>query len=146
VRGACREARRSATIPSWARPFVGGPFDPSYIKAAVIHDHYCDRHVRPWRSTHRAFYDALIALGLDTAKAKVMYYAVYLGGPKWVKLIPGKPCGSGIACINNVKIDMRGARSPPGTTSWRATRNTMIRDFPRSSPPSMRSCPRTPPA
>ncbi len=40
-----------ATIPSWAQPFIGEPFDKSFIKAAVIHDHYCVRHVRPWRQT-----------------------------------------------------------------------------------------------
>jgi hypothetical protein len=94
-----------ASIPPWAQPFVGNPFDPTYIKAAVIHDHYCDRHVRPWRSTHRVFYDALLALGVETAKAKLMYYAVYLGGPKWVKLIAGKPCGTGGACTNEVQIN-----------------------------------------
>ena len=42
-----------ASIPFWAQPIVGAPFDESYIKAAVIHDHYCDRHVRSWRATHR---------------------------------------------------------------------------------------------
>src|SRR5687767_4148559 len=39
-----------ASIPAWAQPIIGSPFDKSYIKAAVIHDHYCDRHVRPWRA------------------------------------------------------------------------------------------------
>lgn len=93
-----------ASIPLWAQPFVGTPFDPSYLKAAVIHDHYCDRHVRPWRQTHRAFYDAMISLGVAEGKAKLMYYAVYLGGPKWVELIPGKSCGTGKACINQFDI------------------------------------------
>src|SRR5690606_11635137 len=26
-------------------------------------------------------------------KAKIMYSAVYLGGPKWVELVPGQSCG-----------------------------------------------------
>jgi hypothetical protein len=95
-----------ASIPTWAQPFIGEPFDKSYIKAAVIHDHYCDRHVRTWRDTHRVFYDALIELGVNVAKAKLMYYAVYLGGPKWVDLIPGKPCPNNSKnCLWNLAID-----------------------------------------
>src|SRR4051812_41582107 len=57
-----------ASIPSIFQPFVGKPFDPIFIKAAVIHDHYCGRHVRPWRQTHRVFYDGLIEQGVATAK------------------------------------------------------------------------------
>ncbi|MDS4025502.1 MAG: DUF1353 domain-containing protein [Candidatus Contendobacter sp.] len=90
-----------ASIPPFFQPFVGKPFDESFIKAAVIHDHYCDRHVRPWRQTHRVFYEGLIDQGVSQAKAKLMYFAVYLGGPKWVELIPGKNCGKN--CINALK-------------------------------------------
>lgn len=81
-----------ATIPSWAQGIAGVPFTPAYIKAAVIHDHYCDRHVRSWRSTHRVFYDALLASGVERRWAAIMYFGVYLGGPKWATLVPGKPC------------------------------------------------------
>jgi hypothetical protein len=91
-----------ASIPKWAQPFVGQPFEESFIKAAVIHDHYCDRHVRGWRATHRMFYDALLELGVPISKAKLMYYAVFLGGPKWVKLIPGKECGEN--CLFKVEV------------------------------------------
>src|SRR5689334_10444439 len=31
-----------ASIPPWAQPIVGKPFDESFVKAAIIHDHYCD--------------------------------------------------------------------------------------------------------
>jgi hypothetical protein len=94
-----------ASIPSWAQSFVGAPFTKEYIKAAVIHDHYCDRHVRPWRQTHKVFYDALIESSVDIAKAKLLYYAVYLGGPKWAELIPGTSCGKN--CV--FKVDVGGA-------------------------------------
>jgi len=87
-----------ASIPGVFQPFVGAPFEESFIKAAVVHDHYCDRHVRSWRQTHRVFYDGLIAQGVSAAKAKVMYLAVYLGGPKWIKLIAGNHCGP--KCVN----------------------------------------------
>lgn len=93
-----------ASIPPWAQPWVGQPFKPAFIKAAVIHDHYCDRHVRPWRQTHRVFYDALLESGVSKGKAGVMYFAILVGGPKWVKLIKGKPCPFGYACINSVQI------------------------------------------
>lgn len=82
---------------------MGVPFAPDYIKAAVIHDHYCDRHVRPWRQTHKVFYDALLESGVAPAKAKLLYYAVYLGGPKWVELIPGTGCGGN--CVFKVEIN-----------------------------------------
>lgn len=91
-----------ASIPPWAQPFVGEPFTKEYIKAAVIHDHYCDRHVRPWRQTHRVFYDALRESGVSTPTAKLLYYAVYLGGPKWAELIPGTSCGK--MCVFKVEI------------------------------------------
>jgi hypothetical protein len=87
-----------ATIPSWAQPFIGSPYDESYIKAAVVHDHYCDRNVRSWRETHRAFYYMLRSLNVPELKSKIMYYAVFIGGPKWIDLIPGNDCGNN--CIN----------------------------------------------
>lgn len=93
-----------ASIPLWAQPIIGLPYDSQYLKAAIIHDHYCykENHVRPWRATHRMFYDALIDLGIPTAKAKAMYFAVYLAGPKWVELVPGEPCGNN--CIKNFSL------------------------------------------
>ena len=90
-----------ASIPGIFQPFVGSPFDPAFIKAAVIHDHYCDRHVKPWRQTHKVFYEGLIASGVSRSKAKTMYFAVFLGGPKWIELEPGVSCGTN--CINKFK-------------------------------------------
>lgn len=48
-----------ASIPPWAQPIIGKPFDSQFVKAAAIHDHYCVRQVRPWRQTHQVFYDVL---------------------------------------------------------------------------------------
>ena len=70
-------------------------------KAAVIHDHYCDWHVRPWTQTHRVFYEALITGGVSQGTAKTMYFAVFLGGPKWIRLEPGIKCGTN--CVNNFR-------------------------------------------
>lgn len=93
-----------ASIPPWAQRFVGKPYDRAFIKAAVIHDHYCDRHVRTWRQTHRVFYDGLRASGVSPGKAGIMYFAVMVGGPKWIELIKGKDCPVGMACINQVDV------------------------------------------
>jgi hypothetical protein len=90
-----------ASIPGLFQPFIGSPFDTKFIKAAVVHDHYCLNHVRPWRQTHKVFYEGLIAEGVSLGKAKTMYFAVFLGGPKWVSLKPGTNCGPN--CVNNVK-------------------------------------------
>jgi hypothetical protein len=93
-----------ASIPPWATPIVGDPFEEAFIKAAVIHDHYCDRRVRPWRQTHRVFYEALRVSQVPKGKAGIMYFAVMIGGPKWLKLIKGRPCPVGMDCINQVDI------------------------------------------
>ncbi|AVH44963.1 M12 family metallopeptidase [Agrobacterium tumefaciens] len=84
-----------ASIPSWAQGIIGEPFKDEYLRAAVIHDHYCykENRVRKWRATHRMFLEALIADGVPSVKAKIMYAAVFLGGPKWSKLVPGETCG-----------------------------------------------------
>ena len=39
------------------------------------------------------FYEAMLALQASGLKAKVMYAAVYLGGPRWTHLVPGESCG-----------------------------------------------------
>jgi hypothetical protein len=91
-----------ASVPSWAQGIIGDPYDDSYLKAAIVHDHYCyeENRVRSWRDTHRMFYDALVDLGVNELKAKVMYFAVYWRGPKWVDVVPGENCG--LKCIKQV--------------------------------------------
>jgi hypothetical protein len=91
-----------ASIPKWAQSFVGLPFDPSYIKAAVIHDHYTyhENRVRSWVSSQRVFYDMLQDLGVPQSKAQIMYLGVLLGSSKWLRLVPGENCGDN--CINDL--------------------------------------------
>ena len=88
-----------ASIPVLLQAFVGSPWEDGYIRAAVIHDWYCDRNVRPWKATHKVFYSAMIASGLESRKAKLMFYAVYAFGPRWGYLIPGTPCKATDNCI-----------------------------------------------
>lgn len=103
-----------ASIPSWARKIIGDKYDKSYLKAAIVHDHYCydENHVRTWQETHKMFYDALIDLKVDKTKAKAMYFAVYVGGPKWRrdKIVAGESCSGdyGSRCTklkNNESIE-----------------------------------------
>jgi hypothetical protein len=100
-----------ASIPQWAKPIVGESFDEGFIKAAIIHDHYCDRHVRPWEETHWVFYDALRANNVSEEKAKLMYFAVMVGGPKWEKLDPAKTCTTGANCQKTLIPQMIEPRS-----------------------------------
>lgn len=71
-----------ASVPSafWA---LYPPFTGNYRSAAVIHDYYCDTKKRTWQDTHKTFYYAMRAAGVDERNAKVMYGAVYLFGPRW---------------------------------------------------------------
>ncbi len=93
-----------ASIPTWAQPIIGDQYDSSYLKAAIIHDHYCykENWVRTWQETHRMFYDALVDLGIDKTKAKVMYFAVYWKGPRWTweEMSQGESCG--LNCIQRM--------------------------------------------
>lgn len=91
-----------ASIPSWAQMIIGGAWDKQFIRAAVIHDWYCLRTVRPRRMTHRMFYDALIESGVHRAKALTMYYAVLVGSHMWINLVEGKPCKGMNNCVQNV--------------------------------------------
>ncbi len=86
VKGKLKTGTTDGTsIPLIAQPFIGRPYDLSYLKAAIIHDHYCyeENNIRRWQDTHLMFYDALIALKVDKRRAKLMYFAVYSFGPKW---------------------------------------------------------------
>jgi hypothetical protein len=81
-----------ASIPQAFLSLTGGQLSSKFRNAAIVHDAYCGRgneagasyHRAPWRNVHRIFYDACIACGAGRTKAKLMYAAVYLGGPRWV--------------------------------------------------------------
>ncbi len=84
-----------ASIPTIFRAAVGNPRSKEFINAATIHDAYCgigneslaQYHSDTWQNVHRVFYDALRVSGTPPTKAKIMYAAVYLGGPRWT--MPG---------------------------------------------------------
>ena len=80
-----------ASIPKIFISIVGDPTSPEYINAAAVHDAYCGvgneelstYRKRGWREVHRMFYEALLVNGTPPKKAKIMYAAVFLGGPRW---------------------------------------------------------------
>lgn len=72
-----------ASIPQVFWSLIGGPFEGQYRDASIVHDYYCDVRTRPWKDTHRTFFDAMICSGVNTIRAKTMYYAVYRFGPRW---------------------------------------------------------------
>lgn len=92
-----------ASIPAIAQPIIGSPWDPQFVRAAVLHDHYCIRTVYPRTQTHRMFYDALIESGVNRVKASVMYYAVMVGSHMWIKPMEGERCSGMSNCIRNVE-------------------------------------------
>lgn len=76
-----------ASIPPLAWPFIGGPFEGKYRNASVIHDVGCDQKIRDWEAVHEVFYWAMLASGVETWRAKIMYGAVYHFGPRWSRNI-----------------------------------------------------------
>lgn len=80
-----------ASIPTVFIPIVGEPKSREFINAAAVHDAFCGvgnedgpvYHSRTWQETHRVFYDSLIVGGTEPVRAKVMFAAVWLGGPRW---------------------------------------------------------------
>jgi hypothetical protein len=73
-----------ASIPDFAKSFIGGNFDGRYRKAAVVHDYYCKRRTVDWEDVHTAFYNGMRAAGVGERTANVMYLAVYYFGPRWL--------------------------------------------------------------
>lgn len=80
-----------ATIPLLFTPLIGDRQAREYVLAAALHDAYCGIgndaldtfQTRPWPDVHRMFYEALLVGGTPPHKAKIMFAAVYLGGPRW---------------------------------------------------------------
>lgn len=78
-----------ASIPKQFWTIMGGPFEGSYRDAAVVHDRYCDTRTRRWEDTHAMFYDAMLASGVGSTRAWLMYKAVERFGPRWPEpLVP----------------------------------------------------------
>ncbi len=72
-----------ASIPGFFWNTVGPPFVGAYRRASVVHDYYCDVKTERWQDVHRLFHHACLAGGVPAARARVMFAAVWAGGPRW---------------------------------------------------------------
>lgn len=80
-----------ASVPRAALPITDGRFDQRFLKAAVVHDAYCQEdnegrfpyRTKPWRAVHRMFHEGCLAGGTPKLTAKLMYNAVRWFGPRW---------------------------------------------------------------
>lgn len=72
-----------ASIPRFFWFFIGSPFSGKYRRASVVHDVYCVTKSQPYKRVHKMLYEAMRVDNVNYFKAKAMYYAVKLGGPKW---------------------------------------------------------------
>lgn len=82
-----------ASVPRLALPITDGRWSREFLKAAVVHDAYCQKEneticpdqyqKQPWQKVHKMFYDACLAGGTQPLTAKIMYAAVWIGGPRW---------------------------------------------------------------
>lgn len=86
-----------ASIPKVAWSIMGGPWSGEHRNAAVIHDYLCEQQIEDSDTVHRLFYEGLIAGGVGTAKANIMYFAVLKGGPHWEK-------GAGLAGLSRGEL------------------------------------------
>lgn len=80
-----------ASIPRPLWSFFGSPFEGAYRKASVVHDVACDQMKESWEDVHRMFYEACRCGGVGERKAKLMYWAVYHFGPRWMKGVSFAP-------------------------------------------------------
>ncbi len=82
-----------ASVPRYALAVSDGRFDEKFLKAAVVHDAYCQDinkercpeqyRTLPWKDVHRMFYDGCLAGRTPQLRAKIMFAAVWLFGPRW---------------------------------------------------------------
>ena len=72
-----------ATIPEAFQSIIGTPYGGQYVLASVIHDIAYDDKKASWQEVHQAFYDAMLASGVEERKAAIMYIAVYEASERW---------------------------------------------------------------
>ena len=72
-----------ASIPRVLWTAVGSPFVGKYRRASVIHDAYYKTQDVPRADVDRMFYEAMLADGVGSIRARVMYRAVRMFGARW---------------------------------------------------------------
>lgn len=72
-----------ASIPRPFWFFIGSPFSGKYRRSSVIHDVFCTKRTEPHKQVHKMFFEAMRVDKVNYFKAKAMYFAVKIAGPKW---------------------------------------------------------------
>jgi hypothetical protein len=117
-----------ASIPQALWTIVGGPLEGKYRNASILHDWYCDKRSRPWRAVHRMFHEGMLVSGVSSAKARIMYLAVYYGGPRWAEStvannqLDTNLAGGGGANFRSFAPKRGGQASAPASAQHAATR------------------------
>ncbi|MEM8863211.1 MAG: DUF1353 domain-containing protein [Chloroflexota bacterium] len=109
-----------ASIPQAFLSATGDRLDGDYLDAAVVHDAYCQGfnsdletyQSETWQYVHYMFYEALLTTGVPEQQAKMMYAAVYMGGPRWGEdveidgavVIGTKENGSSLTGVDNSSL------------------------------------------
>lgn len=69
-----------ASIPRAFWPVVGSPFQPRFMRAALVHDWLHHTHQTSRREADLIFYELLLEDGVSPDTARTMYYAVSVAG------------------------------------------------------------------
>lgn len=72
-----------ASIPQAFWSLTQGPLSGPFRNASIVHDVACERKKQSDEKVHRMFFYACLAGGVPESKAKLMYWAVAVFGPKW---------------------------------------------------------------
>ena len=72
-----------ASIPKFFWRVIGSPFIGLYRDASVIHDVYCNNHLRSAQSVHNCFNEMMFTRGVKDIKRRTMFNTVNSFGPRW---------------------------------------------------------------
>lgn len=90
-----------ASIPKPFWSIIGGPYEGLYREASIVHDVACCAQTERWQDAHHMFYNAMRCSGVGFVEAKIMFYAVWVGGPRWKTLRPQTPA----TCTSQLHVD-----------------------------------------
>lgn len=75
-----------SSIPRAVWSLIGSPFVGKHRNASIVHDKFCvlrEKSGKTHKQVHRMYYNACRCAGVNKFKAKLMYLAIKMGGPKW---------------------------------------------------------------
>ncbi|MCC1491734.1 DUF1353 domain-containing protein [Cognatishimia sp. F0-27] len=142
-----------ASIPSVFEPLVGDRQSREYLLAAALHDAYTGvgneqletYQTRRWQDVHAMFYDALLVAGTPPTRAKLLYAAVYLGGPRWNDPDRMLDAVSEAALLQEMRwcLDWIRAEDPPRSEidAWMETREEALRTGTNTRPDYFKGLP-----